>query len=206
MPKKDSSALTEAGLETSEVIVDVLSNGAIWADIPVIGTALKLCRAADEVRQALFAAKLARFISNLNEATDQEKAAIRLKVERSAHETSKIGETLILVLEQVTDMDKPAMLARLFVSYAEDVVSVIELRRLCQAINLAFADDLRTFLEANVDDRSAAWMESISVAGLSRPAGGTTYDTDGEIFYDLTPLGTALRRAHAHKSLLPFSS
>jgi hypothetical protein len=201
MPRKDSSALIEAGLETSEVIVDVLSNGAIWADVPVIGTALKLCHAADEVRQALFAAKLARFIVNLNEATDREKAAIRARVKKSRQEASKVGETLILVLEQVTDMDKPAMLARLFISYADNVLSDVELRRSCQAVNLSFADDLRTFLEASVDDRSAPWMEAISPAGLSRPAGGTTYDTDGEIYYNPTSLGAALRRAHAHKPL-----
>lgn len=202
MPRKDSSTPMEAGLETSEVIIDVLSDGAIWADVPVIGTALKLCRAADEVRQTIFAAKLARFISNLNEATDREKQVIRCKVRKSPQEASKVGETLILVLEQVTDMDKPAMLARLLISYADNVISDVELRRLCQAVNLSFVDDLRTFLEANVDDRSAPWMEAISIAGLSRPAGGTTYDTDGEIYYDMTPLGMALRRAHAHKSLL----
>lgn len=202
MPRRDSSALIEAGLETSEVIVDVLSEGAIWADIPIIGTALKLCRAADEVRQAIFAAKLARFISSLNGTTDREKAAIRSKVEESAQEASKVGETLILVLEQVTDMDKPAMLARLLISYAENVISDVELRRLCQAINLSFPDDLRSFLGANVDDRRAPWMEAVFVAGLSRAAGGTTYDTDGEIYYDIAPLGIALRRAHANKSLL----
>jgi len=202
MPRKDTSTSIEAGLETSEVIIDILSEGAMWADIPVIGTALKLCRAADEVRQTIFAAKLARFISNLNEATDRQKLAIRSRVEKSPQEAAKVGETLILVLEQVTDMDKPAMLACLLLSYAENVISHVELRRLCQAVNLSFVDDLRMFLEANDEDRSAPWMEAICAAGLSRPAGGTTYDTDGEIFYDMTVLGMALRRAHAHKSLL----
>ncbi|MES2321043.1 MAG: hypothetical protein V4633_02145 [Pseudomonadota bacterium] len=201
MNRTDSLALREAGLETAEVIVDVLSDGAIWADVPVVGTAVKLCRAADSVKQSLFAAKLARFLRALNATSENEKAAIRARVEKSPEEAGKVGEVLILVLEQVTDMEKATMLARLLLSYADNVISAADLRRASQAVNIAFIDDLKEFLAASVPDRKATWMEALAAAGLSRLAVGTTYETDGEIYYDPSLLGEALRRAHAHKAL-----
>lgn len=201
MNRTDNLALKEAGFETTEVIVDVLSDGAIWADVPVVGTAFKLCRAADSVKQSLFAAKLARFLRTLNTTSEHEKAAIRARVEKSPEEASKVGEVLLLVLEQVTDMDKATMLARLLLSYADNVISAPDLRRASQAVNIAFVDDLKEFLSASPPDRNAPCMEALAAAGLSRLAIGTTYDTDGEIYYDPSVLGEALRRAHAHKAL-----
>lgn len=58
-------SLLEAILESPEVVIDVLSNDQVLSEIPVLGTAFKICKAVDDVRNRAFAAKLARLLQRL---------------------------------------------------------------------------------------------------------------------------------------------
>lgn len=201
--KKNDRSVLEATLESGEVVLDVLLNGDALADIPFIGTAIKICRANDTLRQGIYSAKLAKFINDLNSAQQSDIEKLRLTINSSGEEARRVGETVLMILEQVTDMDKPVVLARLLLCYAEGVISSVELRRLYQAINSAFMDDIKEFLaQPAMDNRQAAWMENLVSAGLSKIAVGKTYDSDGEIYFDPSPLGDRLRVAHCHRPLI----
>jgi len=58
--------ILEAVLESSEVVADILMKGDFIAEIPIIGTAFKICKAADSVRDRAFKAKLSAFISGFD--------------------------------------------------------------------------------------------------------------------------------------------
>lgn len=201
--KTNDRSVLEATLESGEVVLDVFLNGEVLADIPFIGTAIKICRANDTMRQGIYAAKLARFINDLSSVPQSDIEKIRLTVNSSGEEARRVGETVLMILEQVTDMDKPIVLARLLLCYAEGVISSVELRRLYQAINSAFMDDIKEFLAVpTLGNRQAAWMENLVTAGLTKLAVGISYDTDGEIYFDPSPLGERLRAAHCHRPLI----
>ncbi len=201
--KTSDRPVLEATLESGEVVLDALRIVDVLADIPFIGTAIKICRANDAIRQRIYTAKLAKFINDLSSVPQSDIEKIRLTINSSGDEARRVGETVLMILEQVTDMDKPVVLARLLLCYAEGVISSVELRRLYQAINSAFMDDIKEFLAAPaLDNRQAAWMENLVSAGLSKMAVGKTYDSDGEIYFDSSPLGERLRVAHCHRSLI----
>lgn len=200
MPNKKERHVLEAALETGEVIADVVMRGDVIAEVPVIGTAFKVLKAIDSIRDRAFAAKLSRFLSGVEQMGPEAKARLREKVRQSPEEMQKVGETLLLVVERVTDLDKPTLLAQIFLAYVDGVVSSADLRRLCQAVDAAFPDDLKKLVESHkVPSKSQEpWMQFLIASGLTRTVGGETYAEIGKVFYEITPLANKLRTAYYH--------
>jgi len=161
--------VAEAALESSEVIADVLMRGEVLAEIPFIGTAIKICKAADSIRDRAFAIKLIKFVRHLSDISDELKEKLKEKMLSGTEEAKKVGEVLFFVLEHVTDLDKPSLLAQIFLAYIDGVVTSEELRRLCQAVDLAFSDDLKQLLVANniPEKCEESWMQHLVASGLS---------------------------------------
>lgn len=200
MQKPKDRPILEAVLESAEVVADTIMRGDALAEIPFIGTAIKICRAGDSIRDQAFASKLLRFLSALDAVPEQMKERVKDKVSTSPEEAKKVGETLFFVLERVTDLDKPTLLAQLFVAYVDAVISADELRRLAQAVDASFADDLQALLKvAKPPEKSdEPWMQFLAHTGLTQVVAGETWDDIGHIYYQVTPLGNKLRNAYFH--------
>lgn len=194
---REERPILEATLEGAEVIADVLMKGEVIAEIPIIGTAFKLCKAADSVRDRAFIAKLAAFVSGLGSMPNTAKEQMRDRVNSSPEEAKRIGETLFLVLERVTDLDKPTLLSSLFLAYLKEIISADELRRMAQAIDASFFDDLQQFITAETlpEKSGAEWMQYLAAAGLTRPVANPTYADLGAGNYEPTPVGKKLHEA-----------
>lgn len=200
MSRKKDRPVLEAALETGEAVANVILDDDVLGEIPIIGTAIKVCKAADAVRDRIFAAKLIRFVQGLSAISEEQKQRFREKLASSPDEAHKVGETLLLVLEKVTDLDKPLLLSQIFVAYMDGIISGRELRRLCQAIDTAFADDLHRLLTAEkLPEKSGEpGMQYLVASGLTRLVAGGTYDELGKLFYEITPLANKLRNAFFH--------
>lgn len=193
--------IVEAVLESGEVATDFLMHGDILTDIPFIGTALKICKAVDSIRDRAFALKLSRFVMSLENITEKQKRSLKEKMSAGGEEAKKIGEILLFVLERVTDLNKPSLLSQVFLAYIDGVVSGEELRRLCQAVDTAFADDLQHFLAADIiHERSdKLWMQYLVSSGLTRQVGAKAIgDINGQLYFEMAPLGQKLRDAYFH--------
>ncbi|MFZ2161090.1 MAG: hypothetical protein WAW02_02625 [Sideroxyarcus sp.] len=201
MPSSKDRPIVEAILEGGEVVADILMRGELLAEIPLIGTAIKVCKAADSIRDRAFAIKLSNFVLNLEGISEEQKDKLKEKMGAGTEEAQKVGETLFFILDRVTDLDKPILLSQIFLAYIDGVVSSEYLRRLCQAVDTAFPDDLQEFLIAEVtlqksDDR---WMRYLVPSGLTRLVGTQTIDEIGaKNYYEITSLGQALRQAYIH--------
>lgn len=192
--------ILEAVLESGEVVADALMRGDILADIPIIGTAFKLCKAGDSIRDRAFAAKLMKFLSGLDAIPEQSKQQIKDKIASSPDEAAKVGESLFLVLERITDLDKPLLLSYLFLAYIDAVITADDLRRFAQVVDSSFADDLRRFLEVmDLPVKSGEpWMQFLAHTGLTNVVAGQTWADAGQIYYESTSLGNKLRNAYYH--------
>jgi hypothetical protein len=197
---KDRPVL-EAVLESSEVVADTLMKGDLIAEIPIFGTAFKICKAADSIRERAFVAKLAAFISGLDSVDDSKKEKMRDRVKSSPDEAKRIGETLFFVLERVTDCDKPAILSKLFLAYVDNVISGQDLRRMAQAIDTAFSDDLQKFIEVKTLPKKSesGWMQHLVYSGLTCAVTGKTIDEAGLLYYEATTLGNKFRTAYLRR-------
>jgi len=204
LQKHDSKdhSVAEAALESGELITDVLMHGEVLAEIPFIGTAIRLCKAADSVRDRAFANKLMRFVEHLSDISDKQKKQLKEKMLSGTEEAKKVGEALFFVLERLTDLDKPALLSKIFIAYIDGAVTAEELRRLSHAIDIAYSEDLMNLIaeeaapsRAGVPENNS-WMQYLVPSGLTRLRGPKTLDEiREEIYCEITPLGHALRKA-----------
>lgn len=194
---REDRPILEATLEGAEVIADVLMKGEVIAEIPIIGTAFKLCKAVDSVRDRAFIAKLDAFISGLGAMPNTAKEQMRNRVNSSPEEAKRIGETLFLILERVIDLDKPTLLSSVFLAYLKEMISADDLRRMAQAIDASFFNDLQQFITAETlpEKSDAEWMQYLATAGLTRPVANPTYDDIGVGNYEPTPVGKKLHEA-----------
>lgn len=191
----------EATFQNAEAFVDlVMDNDAVKA-VPVVGTAFKICKGLDDLRSKSLAAKLARFLTDPALQAEKIKEKLRDSLATSVEECQKIGEVLFLVLERMTDLDKPSVLAKVFASYLDGIISSAELRRLAHAIDSAFMDDLNKLIDSENPIKTSSdvdWKQALAGSGLTRVVIGTTFDELGTMSYQITELGILLNRAVRH--------
>jgi hypothetical protein len=189
--------LLDVTASTMEVLADVAMNGDLVASIPIVGTAIKALRARDSFRDVLFAAKLTAFIQSIERIPAAQQAEMRRRFE-TEDEAKAAGTTLLLVLERLTDLDKPALLGFLLKCFADLQIDAVTLRRLAVAIDVAFADDLRDFLREPLESTppptqpEPEYLGRLAAAGLTQFGVGVTWESDGNIVHSPTKLGLTL--------------
>ncbi len=201
MPAKRDRPLLEAFLQNAEAASDLLTDNEAIRAIPVIGTAFKVCRGIDDIKSRIFAAKVAAFISEPHLQTAAARQKMKQKLLDNPVEAEAVGETLFLVLDRLIDIDKSALLAKIYVAYIDGVLAQIELKRIAQAIDLSFGEDLKWLVET---DDAQLYTDSGEVLALLEPAGlvsstvGRAPPGFQRLSRSITPLGHALRKAWRH--------
>ncbi len=193
-PTKERPVL-DVVTSSAEVVADILMKDELFAAVPVFSTAFKAMKAMDSTRDRIFTAKLLSFVSVVETMTPDVRAEIAKKL-TADNEGRKAGETLLLVLDKLTDMDKPALLGSLLKHYGYGRVTSSELRRLATAVDVAFADDLAEFLDESPEGLTrksgARHREALLPTGLIRLYSGPTIGAIGVLDFGPTPLGTKL--------------
>ena len=103
--------------------------------IPVVGLLQKLWKAASSVPTYLFMKKMVRFLAELKAIPLEARRSQIAKLEVVPGETEKVGEAILLLLDRLNDMRKPAMAGRAFKAYLEGRVSREQLGSLNHAID-----------------------------------------------------------------------
>jgi hypothetical protein len=194
MPAAKDRPVLDLALSAGEVVGDFLSEDGLISGIPIISTAFKTVKALDSFRDRLFMARLIAFIEGADEMSPEDRIALGKKLD--SPDGKRVGETLLLVLEKVTDLDKPRLLGLLLRRFAEGRINARELRYLATAIDLSFADDLKEFLGEDTGTCRTpsleGYRERLVVTGLIRSLSGDTIDSMGMTRFDATRLGVLL--------------
>lgn len=160
MDKKDSSTgralvrtvagkpLGEAIIGLAEVALDKNLAEGVLKDVPIVGTLFKLAQAGQSVSEELFLRKLERFILDLDAISDSERKQLLEKYPDSSEEQKVLGENLLLALERLDDVQKPAILARFFAAYIKSTIDYLTFTRLARALekfNMGLLPNLRWY-------------------------------------------------------------
>lgn len=193
MTQKKERPVLQAVLEGGEAAAHALAKGDVLAEFPVIGSAFKVAKAIDSVRDRLLEAKILLFLEGVGNIDDAKRARMqeRLSDEKQSHQ---VGEQLLLTLDKLTSTEKAKLIGCVFNAFVESKIDVIRLRRLVQAIDVAFFDDISEFLQANSLDlhRGSKYMERLIPSGLTR---GTvrSYESYSRQAYQVASDGETLR-------------
>lgn len=182
-----------------ESAVDLLTDNEVVRAVPVFGTAIKLLKGVDDMRSRMLIAKLGRFLDEpaLRSAAEARHARANLLLD-DTHD-AEMGDTLFMVIDKVTDMTKPMLLAKVFAAYLDDIIARDDVFMLAHAIDGSSVADLKQMIAVwGVHNRGLAlWRERLAATGLFRiSVSGKTNDSD--VQYKISPLGATLLAAVRH--------
>jgi hypothetical protein len=103
--------------------------------LPVVGLLQKLWKAAWSIPTYLFMKKMIRFLAELKDIPPEERQSQIAKLEVVPGEKEKVGEAILLLLDRLNDMRKPAMAGRAFKAYLEGRILREQLDSLNYAID-----------------------------------------------------------------------
>lgn len=166
-----SNQLGDAIFDLAEVALDQNLVEGVLKDVPIVGTLVKLARAGQSISEELFIRKLARFLADLNAVPVEDRERLLEQYPDSSDEQRVLGENLLLALERLDDIKKPAILARFFAAYIKSEIDYFTFTRLARALekfNIELLPNLRRFYirEEPFVETPEEIIHELSLAGL----------------------------------------
>jgi len=189
-----SRELGDVVFDAAEVALDSGLAEGVLRELPIIGMVVKLAKASQSVAEELFLRQLLRFLVELKAVSVKERATLLRKYPDGSEEQRDLGENLLLALERLDAVQKPALLARFFAAHVREQVDYATFSRLAQALdrfNLSLIPQLRWFYT-----REGAMMEltediqhELSLAGLLTVGLEGSGSIGGGAGYHYSPIG-----------------
>jgi hypothetical protein len=168
--------LVQIGNQASEILGDwgeialdsFLKNGPI-KDIPVFGAALKVIQGGKALRDFFFIRKLYEFVQNAPDIEPTKKQQFREKLETDLDFAERTATHLAVILDRLDELEKAALLAKMFAAYIEDIIDQQQMKRLASALDRTLLADiiaLKKFIrdECPLDKETFYGLEGVGLA------------------------------------------
>lgn len=156
--------------EITELTIDQFIDNDILKEIPFFSVFYKSFKTIQGIREALFAMKTYKFLKEVEQIKKTDKDLFIRKISENKKERIKVGQTLIMILDKIDELDKTQIIANIFVGYLKSELSKSELTQFCSIIEKAFIDDIISFAEmTGYNDLPKDVQLNLSALGLMRP-------------------------------------
>jgi hypothetical protein len=208
--KNAGSNLVDALGDIAEVGLDALTTSAdAWESLPGIKIVTGLYKAKTSLRQSLDLRKLQDFLTSAAkaiESCDQKKEDV-MRHFGGEKNRQRLGETMILLLERVDDMQKPAIHGRIMGELMTGRLSYRMAMSLSAILDRVVMDDLETLAKANPslsvsdNDEDFSALHRLQANGLMYQSVDDAGDSEGNATqeFSLTAAGeqmVSIYRAH----------
>jgi hypothetical protein len=183
-------------LDLSEKCVEILLEDGVLKEVPVIKSVIAFYKTWQAVHDQLFLRKIAGFVSACPKFTESERKKFLEEDLQNPKATKQLGDALVLILDKLDDLEKPAMLAKLFTAYVRGHIDYPSFRRLAAGIGSAFVGDLRSICveplppETNCDQ----FWASLEPSGFALTGGGRSRGNAIGTRTDISTLGRLFRK------------
>lgn len=180
--------LSDAIFDLAEVALDQNLAEGVLKDVPIVGALVKLARTGQSVSEELFLRKLTRFLADLNAVPVEVREKLLEQYPDTSEEQRVLGENLLLALERLDDIKKPAILARFFSAYIRSKIDYLTFTRLARALekfNIELLPNLRWFYtrrepavetpEEIIHELSLAGLVTVGLEGSGTIGGSASY-------------------------------
>ena len=144
----EKTRLGDLAVDYGEVAVDQLLNR--WShdetlrDVPLVKTILAPVRAVFSIRDRLFVWKIQRFLESKDRHSAEECEKFARKLDANPKRRERLGEAIILLLDQFDDIEKVDLFARAFSAFVRNEIDSLYLfRRYGEIIKAANVTHLR---------------------------------------------------------------
>lgn len=155
----------DTSVEFFEAIGDQFFEDSLFKDIPILSTAVNMARLGKTITDRIFLKKVAKFLVSLSNIKEKERKKFYSKLETDQKLRDKTGEVLVLILDRLDDLEKPEILAKIFMAYINDLVNFNQFRQLASAIDLAYIEDLKQLIRSSTDTQD--FKEGLLRTGLT---------------------------------------
>lgn len=194
--------LTTIGDARLSVIMESATTTEILASlssIPVLGILAGMWKANSSIQNELYFRKVVRFLRGLNSTSAEDRAKFITKL-GCENKIEKFGETILLLLERVDDINKPSIIGRIMAAHINGHLDYEKAMRLAAIVNRCYAQDLeylRKFREGTQGNNYNIADALFSVGLLANKGidGGTIRNPfSGGTIYSLNEYGEALQK------------
>lgn len=137
----DAGALDVAADAAEQALDAFLEEGPL-KEISVFKYFLAAWRAPAQVRDLLFAKKIAKFYKPLQDIREAERREFVDRIEKEPDFQRRVGQHLLLIVDRLDNMAKPELLAGAFRAYVEEEISWEQFLDLSVVIDRCLVSDL----------------------------------------------------------------
>lgn len=151
-----------------EAGADLLVTNEAVRELPIVDWVFKIMKAVEGTKSWLLTRKIARFLSEPSLVAAAVAYKLRDKVLEDEQYAQEVGETLLMVLDKVTDMSKPVLLAKAYAAYLTGDIDRYRLLMIAHVIDISALMDLEQFIEARFQDmgNETRWKDRLANSGL----------------------------------------
>jgi len=135
----------EVAKEVAEIALDGAIDEGLLREIPVFSWLVSTCRIVSSVRERLFLKKIAIFLNDIGNVSEDTKQAFVQDLDANPGEKKELGEKLILLLDRMNNFDKARLLSIVFRSYVCGSLDEVEFTYLCDAVDTINSNLLENF-------------------------------------------------------------
>lgn len=137
-----SDQIKEITKDLTEVAIDTFFNDGILKDIPIVGTFFNLYNLSQNISNSFFTKKILKFLFELNSVSNKERLNFIEQLDNE-NESAKIGEKLLIIINNLEDVDKATIIGKLFKLAIEGKIEMQTFMRLSYMVDRAYLEDLK---------------------------------------------------------------
>lgn len=177
-----------------EVTLDIANSSfaslfeeTVWGKLPAVGIAYHAWKMYQGINEYNFLKKLAAFLDNFHDCSDEFKEELRKILEERDGEDA-LGERVMFLLNNADGKAKARLIGKCLLAYKQEDIGREELLRFWHAIDKCFVNDLKLLKDYANGEWSTAGNFSLASVGFIH--GNTAHDGGGNdgVFF-LTKFG-----------------
>ena len=165
-----NSEAKDLASDLSEIALDSFLEEGVLKEIPLSRSIIACRKTWETINDQLFLRKVVGFMFACSKFTEAERDAFRKENLNDAKKAKHLADTLILILEKLDDLEKPAIVAKAFSALVRRKIRLETFRRLAAAIDIAFIEDLKalTKYQAKQDEGLDDYIHNLVRSGLTQ--------------------------------------
>lgn len=140
-----SDNIKELSIDVAETALDAFLNEGLLKEIPFFGLFYKGYKSVLGIREAIFCKKALTFLKELDSIPKEQKRKFTEELQHEKDAKQKVGEKIIVLLEQLDDIEKAKLIGTSFRNYINGEISHDVFTKLSFIVQKAFLPDLLLF-------------------------------------------------------------
>jgi hypothetical protein len=129
-------------IDSAEIALDNFLEDGVLKEIPFFGLLYKGTKTIIGIKENIFAKKIYKFLIEIKDIPQSEREIFINKLEENDEFRQKVGEKLIVLIEQLDDLEKPTIIGKLFKANIEGNLSYYEFLKLSMVVQKSFLPDI----------------------------------------------------------------